>query len=131
MANTLTFANQSLTDANIFGGINYTTDLNSSEEFTIGNTASASVSFVTDTSLPLYTKDNVNGVFTWTQDSITRGRFYITEVTKEAGMYTITAYDAMILLDTNISALSLTFPLTVSARMHRLRHCKQRHAVSK
>lgn len=104
-----------LTDANIFGGVSFTVDLNSGEEFSIGNTASACVTFVTDTQLPIYTKDSTNGKFTWTQDNVSRGRFFITEVKKEAGMYTVTAYDAMILLETNISALSLTFPLTVSA----------------
>lgn len=115
MANTFTFANQTLTDADIFGGINFLHDLNTGEEFSIGNTASASIKFVTDTQLPLYSKDSTNGTFTWTQDSISRGRFYITEVKKEKGKYTVTAYDAMILTDTSISALSITFPLTVSA----------------
>ena len=114
MANTLTFASQTLTDANIFGGISFLADLNTGEEFSIGNTASASVKFTTDIQLPLYTKDAVNGTFTWTQDSVSRGRFYITEVTKVADRYTVTAYDAMILLDTNISALSIPFPTTVS-----------------
>lgn len=115
MANTLTFANLTLTDANIFGGINYIADLNTGDEFSIGNTASASVTFVTDTQLPLYTKDSTNGTFTWTRDNVSRGRFYITEVTKTGGMYEVTAYDAMILLETSIEALSLTFPLTVAA----------------
>ena len=115
MANTLTFANQTLTDANIFGGINYTADLNTGDEFSIGNTASASVKFVTDTQLPLYSKDSTNGTFTWTQNSTARGRYYITEVTKTNSKYEVTAYDAMILLDANISALSLTLPMTVSA----------------
>lgn len=113
MANTFTFANLTLTDADIFGGINFTHDLNTGEEFTIGNTASASVKFVTDTQLPLYSKDAVNGTFTWTQDGVSRGRYYITEVTKASGKYEVTAYDAMILLDTSVSALSLTFPLSV------------------
>lgn len=115
MANTLTFANQTLTDANIFGGINFLHDLNTGDEFTIGNTASASVNFVTDTQLPLYSKDGTNGKFAWTQNSTSRGTYYITEVTKTNGMYEVTAYDAMILLDTNISALSLSLPMTVSA----------------
>lgn len=115
MANTLTFASRTLTDANIFGGIHFLADLNTGEEFTIGNTASASVSFVTDIQLPLYTKDATNGKFTWTQDSASRGRYFITEVTKEADRYNVTAYDAMYLLETNISALSIGFPLTVSA----------------
>lgn len=114
MANTFTFANLTLTDADIFGGINFLHDLNTGEEFTIGNTASASVKFVTDTQLPLYSKDATNGTFTWTQDSVSRGRYYITEVTKASGKYEVTAYDAMILLDTNISVLSLTLPKTVS-----------------
>lgn len=113
MANTFTFANLTLTDADIFGGINFTHDLNTGEEFSIGNTASASVKFVTDTQLPLYSKDATNGTFTWTQDSVSRGRYYITEVTKSSGKYEVTAYDAMILLDTSVSALSLTFPLSV------------------
>lgn len=114
MANTLTFANQTISDANIFGGINYLVDMNTGEEFTIGNTASASVSFLTDVQLPLYTKDQTNGTFVWEQDSVTRGRFYITEVTKAEGKYTVTAYDAMVLLNTNISSLSISFPATVS-----------------
>ena len=74
MANTFTFANQTLTDANIFGGISYIVDLNANDEFNIGNTASASVSFTTDIQLPLYSKDAVNGTFTWTQDNVGRGR---------------------------------------------------------
>lgn len=115
MANTLTFADQTITDANIFGGVNFTADLNAGEVFTIGNTASASVSFVTDTQVPLYSKDDVNGTFTWTEDSTSRGRFYVTEVKKEQDKYTVTAYDAMILLETDISALALSIPLTVSA----------------
>ena len=115
MANTLTFANRTITDAELFGDIAYTADLNDGDEFTIGNTASASVEFVTDIQLPLYSKDTVNGTFTWTKDSTAKGRYYITEVTKEDGFYTVTAYDAMILLETNVSALSLTFPLSVSA----------------
>ena len=115
MANTFTFANLTLTDADIYGGINFVHDLNVGEEFSIGNTASASVSFVTDTQLPLYDQDQTNGTFTWTQNSISRGRFYITEVVKNQGKYTVTAYDAMILLDVDISALSLTYPTTVSA----------------
>lgn len=115
MANTLTFANVTLTDADIFGGINFLHDLNTSEEFTIGNTASASVKFVTGTQLPLYTKDQTNGVFTWTQDSVSRGTYYITEVTKADGKYEITAYDAMSLLDVNISALSISFPATAAS----------------
>lgn len=115
MANTLTFANQTLTDAEIYGGVSYTADLNAGDAFTIGNTASASVSFVTDQQVPLYSMDATNGVFTWTQDSTTRGRFYVTEVTKEADKYNVTAYDAMMLLETDISALSLNVPLTVSA----------------
>lgn len=115
MANTLTFANQTLTDAEIYGGVSYTADLNAGDAFTIGNTASASVSFVTDQQVPLYSMDATNGVFTWTQDSTARGRFYVTEVTKEADKYNVTAYDAMMLLETDISALSLNVPLTVSA----------------
>lgn len=116
MANTFTFANQTLTDADIFGGINYMCDLNTGDEFSIGNTASACVSFVTDKQIPLYTKDQTNGFFSWTQDLTARGTYYVTEVTKVNGSwYNVTAYDAMILLDTSITALSLTFPLTVSA----------------
>lgn len=115
MANTLTFANQTLTDADIFGGVSFTADLNTGDAFTIGNTASASVTFVTDSQVPLYSKDAVNGTFTWTQDSVSRGRFYVTEVTKEQDKYTVTAYDAMILLETDISVLSLSVPLSVSA----------------
>ena len=115
MANTLTFANITLTDANIFGGIKFLHDMNTGEEFTIGNTASASVTFVTDTQLPLYTKDQTNGVFTWTQDSVSRGTYYITEVTKTDGMYEITAYDAMSQLEVNISALSISFPATAAS----------------
>ena len=115
MANTLTFANQTLTDTNLFGGINFTIDMNTGDEFSIGNTASACVSFTTDTQVPLYSKDSTNGTFTWTQDSTARGRFYVTEVTSDHGHYTVTAYDAMMLLETNISALSLSYPLTVSA----------------
>lgn len=114
MANTFTFANQTLTDADIFGGINFLHDLNTGDEFTIGNTASASVKFVTGTQLPLYSKDATNGTFTWTQNSISRGRYYITDVTKTNGKYEVTAYDAMILLDANVSALSLSLPTTVS-----------------
>lgn len=114
MANTLTFASVTLTDADIYGGISFTHDLNTGDEFTIGNTASASVKFVTETQLPLYTKDQTNGVFTWTQDSVSRGTYYITEVTKADGKYDITAYDAISLLDVNISALSISFPATVS-----------------
>lgn len=115
MANTLTFANDTLTDANIYGGINYICDLNTGDEFSIGNTASASVSFVTDVQLPIYTKDAVNGTFVWEQDSVARGRFYITEVTRDKDKYAVTAYDAMILLETSISVLSFSFPVTVSA----------------
>lgn len=116
MANILTFANQVITDTNIFGGISYLCDLNTGEEFSIGNTASACVSFVTDTQIPLYTKDQTNGVFTWEQDGTPRGTYYVTEVTKvNSSRYSVTAYDAMILLDTSIVALSLVFPLTVSA----------------
>ena len=114
MANTLTFANQTITDAHIFGGINYLVDLNAGDEFGIGNTAAASVSFVTDTRLPLYTKDQTNGTFTWTKDGVTRGRYYISEVTKQSGKYTVTAYDAMYLLDAKVTALSLTPPATVT-----------------
>jgi hypothetical protein len=115
MANTLTFTGQTLTDANIFGGITYTVDLNTGTEFSIGNTASASVTFTTDTQVPLYSKDSTNGTFTWTQNSTVRGRFYITEVTKtETGYFTVTAYDAMILLDALVSALSISYPATVS-----------------
>ena len=115
MANTFTFANQTLTDADIYGGINFTHDLNTGDEFSIGNTASASVSFITDKQVPLYSKDSTNGTFTWTQNSTSRGRYYITEVTKNADKYEVTAYDAMILADKNISVLSLSFPVTVSA----------------
>lgn len=115
MANTLTFANQTLTDAEIYGGVSYTADLNAGDAFTIGNTASASVEFVTDQQVPLYSKDATNGTFTWTKDSVSRGRFYVTEVTKEADKYRITAYDAMMRLETDISALSLNVPLTVSS----------------
>ena len=96
MANILTFANDTLTDANIYGGIHYICDLNTGDEFSIGNTASAYVSFVTDVQLPLYTKDAVNGTFVWEQDSVTRGKFYITEVTRDKDKYMVTAYDAMI-----------------------------------
>lgn len=115
MANTLTFASLTLTDANIFGGINYTVDLNAGDEFSIGNTASACVTFTTDTQVPKYSKDSTNGVFVWDIDGTDKGRFYITEVTKNNGMYTVTAYDAMYLTEKNISALSLTLPITVSA----------------
>ena len=141
MGNILVFDSLTTTDAHIFGGINFLHDLNTGEEFSIGNTAAASVSFVTDAQLPLYTKDPVNGTFVWQQDdsprgaiitdtqsylamgddvlgwgtSSNKGRYFITEVTREKGKYTVTAYDAMILLETSISALSLTYPLTVSA----------------
>ena len=113
MANTLTFANQTITDAHIFGGVSFLIDLNAGDEFTIGNTASASVSFVTDIQLPLYSKDSTNGTFTWTKDNVSRGRFYITEVTKNADKYTVTAYDAMSLLEKTITVLSITYPVTV------------------
>lgn len=114
MANILTFANTIITDAELYGGVSYICDLNAGEEFSIGNTASASVSFVTDVQLPLYTKDSTNGTFTWTQDNVARGRFYITEVTKHEGFYNVMAYDGMILLETNISALALPLPLSVA-----------------
>ena len=112
MANTLTFAGQTLTDVNIFGGINYTVDLNTGEEFSIGNTASASVSFVTDIQLPRYSKDSTNGTFTWEKDGVSRGRFYITEVTKQHDKYEVTAYDAMTLLDIPIQNLNVEFPVS-------------------
>lgn len=115
MANTLTFVSRTLTDENIYGGISFLADLNTGDEFSIGNTASASVSFITDVQLPLYTKDATNGTFTWTQDGVSRGRFYITEVKKVVDRYTITAYDAMMLLDKNIASLSISYPITVSA----------------
>lgn len=115
MANTLTFANLTLTDTNIFGGISYIADLNAGDEFSIGNTASACVTFTTDTQVPKYSKDSTNGVFVWDIDGTDKGRFYITEVTKNNGMYTVTAYDAMYLTEKNISALSLTLPISVSA----------------
>ena len=114
MANTLTFANLTLDDANIFGGISYLVDLNAGDEFSIGNTASACVSFVTDTQVPKYSKDSTNGVFVWDIDGTDKGRFYITEVTKNGGLYSVTAYDAMYLTEKNISALSLTLPISVS-----------------
>ena len=112
MANTLTFANLTLTGANIFGGISYSVDLNTGEEFTIGNTASACVSFTTDTQVPLYSKDSTNGTFTWDKDGVSRGRYYITEVTKESSKYSVTAYDAMTLLDKAISVLNISYPVT-------------------
>lgn len=115
MANTLTFANLTLTDANIFGGISFMADMNTGEEFSIGNTASTSVEFVTDVQLPTYKTDSTNGVFVWAQDSVSRGRYYITEVTKHQGMYTVTAYDAMIRLDAGIDVLQISYPATVSA----------------
>lgn len=115
MANTLTFANDTLTDANIFGGIDYKVDLNTGDEFSIGNTASACVSFTTDTQLPLYTKDQTNGTFVWDVDGTDKGRFYITEAKKVDSGYEIEAYDAMILLDTSVTALSISLPVTVSA----------------
>lgn len=115
MANTLTFANQTITDANLFGGISYIIDLNDGDEFSIGNTASASVEFITDIQLPLYSKDSVNGTFTWSKDSVSRGRYYITEVKKEDSKYTVTAYDAMILLETSIASLNLSFPVSVTS----------------
>lgn len=116
MANTFTFANQTLTDADIFGGISYICDLNTGDEFSIGNTASACVKFVTDKQVPIYTKDSTNGYFEWIQDLASRGTYYVTECVKVNGSwYSVTAYDAMILLDTSITALSLSYPLTVSA----------------
>lgn len=116
MANTFTFANQSLTDADIYGGISYICDLNTGDEFSIGNAASACVKFVTDKQVPLYTKDQTNGYFEWVQDLVSRGTYYVTECVKVNGSwYSVTAYDAMILLDTSITALSLSYPLTVSA----------------
>lgn len=116
MANTFTFANQSLTDADIYGGIGYMCDLNTGDEFSIGNTASACVKFVTDKQVPIYTKDQTNGYFEWVQDLVSRGTYYVTECVKVNGSwYSVTAYDAMILLDTSITALSLSYPLTVSA----------------
>lgn len=116
MANTFTFANQTLTDADIFGGISYICDLNTGDEFSIGNTASACVKFVTDKQVPIYTKDQTNGFFEWAQDLVSRGTYYVTECVKVNGSwYSVTAYDAMILLDTSITALSLSYPLTVSA----------------
>lgn len=116
MANTFTFANQTLTDADIYGGIGYMCDLNTGDEFSIGNTASACVKFVTDKQVPIYTKDQTNGYFEWVQDLVSRGTYYVTECVKVNGSwYSVTAYDAMILLDTSITALSLSYPLTVSA----------------
>ena len=115
MANSLIFAGQTLTDANLFGGITYIADLNVGDEFSIGNTASASVTFETNMQLPLYTKDNTNGTFTWERDEVTKGRFYITEVTKLSGRYHVTAYDAMYLLEAKVSELSVTPPVTVTA----------------
>lgn len=114
MANTLTFANQTISDANLFGEVSYLIDLNSEEEFSIGNTASASVSFVTDIQVPLYSKDHTNGVFTWTNDNVSRGRFYITDVTKAEGKYTVTAYDAMSLLDVSITSLPMIYPANMA-----------------
>lgn len=115
MANTLTFASQTLTDADLFGGISFMADLNTGEEFSIGATASGSVSFVTMTRLPLYSKDSTNGSFVWTHDGVSRGRYYITEVTKSGGFYTVTAYDGMILLETSVDALGITsFPLSAA-----------------
>ena len=115
MANTFTFANQSLTDADIYGGISYICDLNTGDEFSIGNTASACVKFVTDKQVPIYTKDQTNGYFEWVQDLVSRGTYFVTECVKVNGSwYSVTAYDAMILLETSITALSLSYPLTVS-----------------
>ena len=114
MANTLTFDSLTLTDLNIYGGISYKVDLNTGEEFSIGNTASASVTFITDVQVPKYSKDQTNGVFTWTQDSVDMGKFFVTEVTRDVDRYTVTAYDAMVLLETPASDLGLTLPVTAA-----------------
>ena len=116
MKNKLIFEDFSLTDENIYGGVQYEKDINPDIDLTVGNVACARIEFTTD-SLSLssiglefeYQKQSVND-----SSFVSIGHFVVTEAEKnQNGRYRIEAYDVISYFDVNFKDFTINYPITV------------------
>lgn len=122
MNNQLIFTGYTLTDANLYGGVNYAHDINNGNDLNLGVAAAASVSFVIDNTANDADK-YMGKSFTWKCKMFsestfkTMGIFNVYSVVKNKSTATITAYDNMSKFDIYIDAwlAGLTFPMTLLA----------------
>ncbi len=120
MLNKLISTNLTLTDANLYGGVSYSRDINPDNDFMYGCIASGSIEFTIDNS------DNkaeslINTQFTWqckmNGDTTykTMGLFTVANIKKNRNKATLTAYDNVYALEASADSwlASLTFPKTL------------------
>ena len=120
MLNKLISTNLTITDANLYGGISYSCDINPDNDFMYGCAASSSIEFTIDNS------DNkaeslIDTQFTWqcqmNGDTTykTMGLFTVATIRKNKNKATLTAYDNVYELEANADQwlASLTFPITL------------------
>ena len=120
MRNKLISTGLTLTDADLYGGVSYSRDINPDNDFMYGCASSGSIEFTIDNS------DNkaeilIDTYFTWqcqmNGDSSykTMGRFKITDIKKNRNKATLTAYDSVYELEASADSwlASLTFPITL------------------
>ena len=103
-------------NSSIFGNLSYTHEINNNEDFCLGTTSSAEVSFETNA----LTTQNIGDEFTlkikqFSQtDYRTFGKFVIKEVNKYKTRYRVTAYDYICKLDKDVSSWIASVPVGVS-----------------
>ena len=120
MLNKLISTNLTITDANLYGGVSYSCDINPDNDFMYGCAASSSIEFTIDNS------DNkaeslIDTQFTWqcqmNGDTTykTMGLFTVATIRKNKNKATLTAYDNVYELEASADQwlASLTFPKTL------------------
>ena len=113
MNNSLVFTNPSLTinNAHLYGGVNYSQNVNAETDLSIGTVSSAEVNFQTD----LLNTSSLGKTFTYSRDGSTIGTFIVNQVTKLNDRYKVVAYDNLLKFDIIIDSWyeGLTFPITL------------------
>lgn len=114
---TLTYSSRtlSLTDADLFGGVDYIKNINPDEDIGVGYACSASIKF--ETSNSTIQKGDCFTYFIGV-DLAQRnyGMFYVDTIEKKSDHYIITAYDGISKFDTNVDdwVSSLQYPITLT-----------------
>ena len=110
MDNRITYGSQTLTDANIYGGVEYTKTINSNTNLQPGDVAAAQIKFTLKDRL-----FDIDDELVYSVGSLLIGKFYVKDIQKNKNSYTITAYDGISKLDGDCFDYvdHLTYPITL------------------
>lgn len=110
MDNIIAYGSETLTDADIYGGVEYTKTINSNTNLQPGDVASAQIKFTIKDRL-----FEIDDELVYSIGSTTIGKFYVKDIQKNKNSYTITAYDGICKLDGDCFDYvdHLTYPITL------------------